>query len=83
MAAGIARADDAPPNLSKATFGGGCFWCTEAVYAQLKGVHAVTSGYIGGQIENPTYERSAPAERATPKRSRSNTTRSRYRLKNC
>ena len=56
MAASIVRADDAPPNLSKATFGGGCFWCTEAVYAQLKGVHAVTSGYIGGQIENPTYE---------------------------
>ncbi|MEI8229435.1 MAG: peptide-methionine (S)-S-oxide reductase MsrA [Planctomycetota bacterium] len=56
MATDIVRADDAPPNLSKATFGGGCFWCTEAVYAQLKGVHAVTSGYIGGQIENPTYE---------------------------
>ena len=56
MAASVVRADDAAPNLAKATFGGGCFWCTEAVYAQLKGVHAVTSGYIGGQIENPTYE---------------------------
>jgi peptide-methionine (S)-S-oxide reductase len=42
--------------LAKATFAGGCFWCTEAVYAQLKGVHAVTSGYIAGQNANPTYE---------------------------
>jgi peptide-methionine (S)-S-oxide reductase len=50
------RADDAAPNLAKATFAGGCFWCTEAVYAELKGVKSVTSGYIGGQVENPTYE---------------------------
>jgi peptide-methionine (S)-S-oxide reductase len=50
------RADNAAPNLAKATFAGGCFWCTEAVYAQLKGVGSVTSGYIGGQVPNPTYE---------------------------
>lgn len=37
-------------------FGGGCFWCTEAVFLQLKGVVAVTSGYAGGTMPNPTYE---------------------------
>jgi peptide-methionine (S)-S-oxide reductase len=42
--------------LAKATFAGGCFWCTEAVYAELKGVKGVTSGYIGGSVPNPTYE---------------------------
>ena len=36
-------------------FGGGCFWCTEAVFKMLKGVTAVTSGYAGGHTENPTY----------------------------
>ena len=41
---------------AKATFAGGCFWCTEAVYAEIKGVKAVTSGYIGGQVPNPTYK---------------------------
>ncbi|RZJ73330.1 bifunctional methionine sulfoxide reductase B/A protein [Flavobacterium sp.] len=41
--------------LRKATFGGGCFWCTEAVFQQLKGVEKVESGYTGGQIDNPTY----------------------------
>ena len=46
----------APPTLTKATFAGGCFWCTEAVYAQLKGVKSVTSGYIGGTVPNPTYK---------------------------
>ena len=44
------------PAVAKATFGGGCFWCTEAVYAQIKGVESVVSGYIGGQVENPTYK---------------------------
>ena len=39
-----------------ATFGNGCFWCTEAVFQQLKGVEKVTSGYSGGHVENPTYE---------------------------
>ena len=38
-----------------ATFGGGCFWCMEAVYERLPGVRSVTSGYAGGHIENPTY----------------------------
>ncbi|MDI6804220.1 MAG: peptide-methionine (S)-S-oxide reductase MsrA [Bacteroidota bacterium] len=40
----------------KATFGGGCFWCTEAVYQSLSGVIAVKSGYAGGTKVNPTYE---------------------------
>ncbi len=42
--------------LETAVLGGGCFWCTEAVFKMLKGVHEVTSGYTGGQTENPTYE---------------------------
>jgi len=39
-----------------ATFGGGCFWCLEAVFEQLKGVSGVVSGYAGGSVKNPTYE---------------------------
>jgi len=39
-----------------ATLGGGCFWCTEAVFSELKGVEKVESGYSGGAISNPTYE---------------------------
>jgi peptide-methionine (S)-S-oxide reductase len=39
-----------------ATLGGGCFWCTEAVFQMLPGVKSVTSGYAGGVTENPTYE---------------------------
>ena len=39
-----------------ATLAGGCFWCLEAVYDQMKGVFSVESGYIGGHIERPTYE---------------------------
>lgn len=39
-----------------ATLGGGCFWCTEAVYQELKGVTQIVSGYAGGAVVNPTYE---------------------------
>jgi len=38
-----------------AVFGGGCFWCVEAIYVELKGVVSVTSGYSGGSTENPSY----------------------------
>jgi peptide-methionine (S)-S-oxide reductase len=43
-------------NLVKATFGSGCFWCTEAVFEELNGVHSVVSGYAGGHVQNPSYE---------------------------
>ncbi|MCY4538264.1 MAG: peptide-methionine (S)-S-oxide reductase MsrA [Chloroflexi bacterium] len=39
-----------------ATLGGGCFWCVEAVYSQLTGVESAISGYMGGHVNNPTYE---------------------------
>lgn len=39
-----------------ATLGGGCFWCTEAVFSELRGVEKVESGYSGGTVANPTYE---------------------------
>ena len=42
--------------MEQATFAGGCFWCTEAAYKELKGVESVVSGYTGGSKENPTYE---------------------------
>ena len=42
--------------MQKATFGSGCFWCTEALFQELKGVKAVVSGYSGGFVPNPTYE---------------------------
>jgi peptide-methionine (S)-S-oxide reductase len=41
---------------SLATVGGGCFWCTEAVYERVRGVSKVVSGYAGGRVANPTYE---------------------------
>ncbi len=42
--------------LATATFGNGCFWCTEAIFQNLKGVQSVISGYSGGKVVNPTYE---------------------------
>jgi len=42
--------------FKRATFGGGCFWCTEAVFQRLQGVDNVVSGYSGGHVENPAYE---------------------------
>jgi peptide-methionine (S)-S-oxide reductase len=50
----------AQANFSKdkevTTLGGGCFWCTEAIFSELKGVEKVESGYSGGKVANPTYE---------------------------
>jgi peptide-methionine (S)-S-oxide reductase len=43
-------------NTDTATFGNGCFWCTEAIFQQINGVISVASGYSGGHVENPTYE---------------------------
>lgn len=43
-------------NTDTATFGTGCFWCTEAIFQQVEGVIKVTSGYCGGQTENPSYK---------------------------
>ncbi|GAB4528292.1 MAG: peptide-methionine (S)-S-oxide reductase MsrA [Anaerolineae bacterium] len=41
--------------METATLGGGCFWCLEAVYQEVKGVQSVVSGYAGGHVENPSY----------------------------
>lgn len=43
-------------NEQVATVGGGCFWCTEAVFQQMRGIRLVESGYSGGQLHNPSYE---------------------------
>ncbi len=43
-------------NMDTITFGSGCFWCTEAIFQQMKGVEQVVSGYSGGHVVNPTYE---------------------------
>jgi peptide-methionine (S)-S-oxide reductase len=42
--------------METATFGNGCFWCTEAIFQELEGVEKVVSGYMGGHVENPTYK---------------------------
>lgn len=44
------------PKTEMATFGTGCFWCTEAIFQELQGVLSVTSGYMGGSVPNPGYE---------------------------
>ena len=44
------------PTLATAVLGGGCFWCLDAVFREVEGVHSVESGYAGGQGANPTYE---------------------------
>ncbi|MCR6642715.1 MAG: peptide-methionine (S)-S-oxide reductase MsrA [Sporocytophaga sp.] len=43
-------------NIDTATFGAGCFWCVEAIFQDMKGVHKVVSGYTGGHVDNPTYK---------------------------
>ena len=47
---------ESPTSLERVTFGGGCFWCLEAVFQRLKGVKTVVSGYAGGKVKNPTYQ---------------------------
>ena len=51
-----AKNETIPPGEELATLAGGCFWCLEAVYDQMKGVERVESGYIGGETVNPNYE---------------------------
>jgi peptide-methionine (S)-S-oxide reductase len=46
---------DKKATMEKATFGSGCFWCSEAIFQQLKGVIKVESGYTGGHVKNPSY----------------------------
>ncbi|MEC7221718.1 MAG: peptide-methionine (S)-S-oxide reductase, partial [SAR324 cluster bacterium] len=41
--------------MTKATLAGGCFWCLEAVYQRIEGIHRVVSGYTGGHTNNPDY----------------------------
>lgn len=43
-------------NIQTAIFGGGCFWCTEAIFQRLRGVISVKPGYSGGHVKNPSYE---------------------------
>jgi peptide-methionine (S)-S-oxide reductase len=45
-----------PPRMEKATLGGGCFWCLEAVFERIPGVKSVVSGFAGGSVPNPTYQ---------------------------
>lgn len=50
------RSTEGTVAFKQATFGNGCFWCTEAIFQRLRGVEEVTPGYSGGDVENPTYE---------------------------
>ena len=56
LATSVQAANPSTDKLETAIFAGGCFWCLEAVYADLKGVSKVESGYSGGEIPNPSYE---------------------------
>src|SRR3954453_11337793 len=47
---------DVQPDKEVATLAGGCFWCLEAVFKELRGVESVVSGYSGGTVANPTYQ---------------------------
>lgn len=51
-----------PEGAEAITLGAGCFWCTEAVFQQIPGVLSVTSGYMGGETKNPTYEQICTGE---------------------
>src|SRR6187402_899474 len=50
------KINEATMTTDTATFGTGCFWCTEAVFQELNGVLKVTSGYSGGHVANPSYD---------------------------
>src|SRR4051812_20547786 len=57
-----AAPESTPAKTELATFGGGCFWCMEAVFERINGVKAVTSGYAGGKTANPTYKEVSSGE---------------------
>jgi peptide methionine sulfoxide reductase MsrA len=50
-------------NLETATFGSGCFWCTEAIFERVNGVVKVVSGYSGGTVDNPSYKKKLTEEK--------------------
>jgi peptide-methionine (S)-S-oxide reductase len=56
LAGGLAAVGENGRKMEKATLGGGCFWCVEAVMEQVDGVESAVSGYMGGHVENPTYQ---------------------------
>lgn len=58
----ISQTTNNPSPTETITLGGGCFWCTEAVFEDLKGVEKVESGYSGGTVPNPTYEEVSSGE---------------------
>ncbi len=58
----VQEPDESEKTLALATFGGGCFWCTEAFFQELRGVKSVTSGYAGGATENPSYRQVCTGE---------------------
>lgn len=55
IASSLVSADE-KPNMEIATFGAGCYWCVESVFAQVPGVSNVTAGFMGGHFKNPTYK---------------------------
>ena len=55
LSLGLFGSDDMKKNYEIATFGGGCFWCTEAIFERVAGVDKVESGYSGGNVANPDY----------------------------
>ncbi len=56
MSSSLNSGKESIDKVETATFGTGCFWCTEAIFEQLNGVLKVTSGYMGGKVKNPTYK---------------------------
>jgi peptide-methionine (S)-S-oxide reductase len=62
MSSSINSFVDRSEQTETATFGTGCFWCTEAVFEQLEGVVKVTSGYMGGTVKNPSYKQVCTGE---------------------
>ena len=56
MSAATPASSTPPPGLELATLGAGCYWCIEAVLEQVDGVHDVVSGFMGGEVEDPSYE---------------------------